>query len=103
MAQEEQNSPEFNIELPEEVAGGVYSNLAVVMAGQSEFVLDFVNMMPGQRSAKVRSRVIMTPENLKRLMRLLQQNVHAYEQQVAVINLPEDNEPTTGDFGQGQA
>jgi len=81
MAQEEQNNPSFNIELPEEVANGVYSNLAVVMPSQNEFVLDFVSVLPGQQSAKVRSRVIMTPANLKRLVRILHQNVVAYEQE----------------------
>lgn len=103
MSHKEQNNQEFNIELPEEVAQGMYSNLAVVMAGQSEFVLDFVNMMPGQRAAKVCSRVIMTPDNLKRLMRSLQQNIHAYEQQVTPINLPEDMHEEAVDLTQGQA
>lgn len=104
MSQEEQNNQGFNIELPEEIAPGVYSNLAVIMHSQSEFVLDFVQLLPGQQSAKVRSRVIITPDNLKRLARLLDQNVQAYERQIAPIILPEDLQQAGGnDFGQGQA
>lgn len=110
MAQDVQNpeinpeqNPAFNIELPEDVANGVYSNLAVVMPSQSEFVLDFVSLLPGKQSAKVRSRVIMTPANLKRLVRVLHQNVQAYEQEVGAIVLPEDALPQNGEFGQGQA
>ncbi len=104
MSQEEQNNPAFNIEVPEELANGVYSNLAIVMHSQSEFVLDFVALTPGSQAAKVRSRVIMTPDNLKRLARLLQQNVHVYEQEVAPIVLPEDVQDVSDNgFGQGQA
>lgn len=103
MSQEEQH-PQFNIELPEEISNGVYSNLAVVMHSQSEFVLDFVRLLPGKQSAKVHSRVIMTPDNLKRLVRVLQQNIQTYEQEIAPIILPEDVQQVGGnDFGQGQA
>ena len=104
MAQEEQNNPSFNIELPEEVANGVYSNLAVVMPSQNEFVLDFVSVLPGQQSAKVRSRVVMTPANLKRLVRILHQNVVAYEQEMGTIVLPEDSfQAEDGHVAEGQA
>lgn len=104
MAQEPENNAGFNIELPEEIASGVYSNLAVVMHSQSEFVIDFVRLIPGNQSGKVHSRVIMTPDNLKRLVRVLQQNVQNYEQQIAPIILPEDVQQVGGnDFGQGQA
>lgn len=104
MAQEEQNNQGFNIELPEEIAPGVYSNLAVTMHSQSEFILDFIQILPGQASAKVRSRIIMTPDTIKRLARMLDQNVQAYEREVAPIILPEDIQQAGGnDFGQGQA
>ncbi len=103
MSQElDQNQP-FNIELPEDVAEGVYSNLAVVMSSPSEFVIDFVNLLPNKQSAKVRSRIIMTPDNLKRLVRVLQHQLHGYEQQVGAIRLPEDEQSVGGDFGSGQA
>lgn len=95
MTQEEQNQA-FNIEIPEEVVEGVYSNLAVVMHSQSEFVLDFVRLIPGRQSAKVQSRVILTPDNVKRLVRVLQQNVYNYEQENGVIQLPEDLQEAGG-------
>lgn len=95
MTQEEQNQA-FNIEIPEEVVEGVYSNLAVVMHSQSEFVLDFVRLIPGRQSAKVQSRVILTPDNVKRLVRVLQQNVYNYEQENGVIQLPEDLQEADG-------
>ena len=59
---------QINIELSEEVAQGVYSNLAVITHSSSEFVLDFVRIMPGVPKAKVKSRVILTPEHAKRLL-----------------------------------
>lgn len=95
MTQEEQNQA-FNIEIPEQVVEGVYSNLAVVMHSQSEFVLDFVRLIPGRQSAKVQSRVILTPDNVKRLVRVLQQNVYNYEQENGVIQLPEDLQEADG-------
>jgi len=58
----------LNIELPEEIAEGTYSNLAVISHSQSEFIVDFVRMVPNVPKAKVKSRVIMTPENAKRLL-----------------------------------
>ena len=62
--EEQQEAPQFNIELPEEVSQGQYANLAVVLHTQSEFVLDFVRLLPGQQSAKVHSRQILTPDRL---------------------------------------
>lgn len=102
MQQEEQNQS-FNIELPEEISNGTYSNLAVVMHSQSEFVLDFVRLLPGKQSAKVQSRVIMTPDNIKRLVRVLQQNIYTFEQENGQIRLPEDAQTADGSYPQGQA
>ena len=68
---ENKKENQFNIELTEEVAEGVYSNLAIITHSPSEFVSDFVQMMPGVPKGKVRSRVIMTPQNAKRLLNAL--------------------------------
>jgi hypothetical protein len=76
----------LNIELPENIADGVYSNLAVITHSQSEFVCDFVQIMPGMPKAKVRSRVIMTPENAKRLLNALQDNIRKFEENLGKIN-----------------
>lgn len=103
MSQEQDQNQGFNIELPEEVAGGTYSNLAIVMHSQNEFVLDFVSLLPNMASAKVHSRIIMTPNNAKRLVRVLQQNISTYEQRIAPIILPEDSIPEGANFGSAQA
>ena len=71
---------QVNIELTEEIALGVYSNLAIITHSPSEVVSDFVQMMPGMPKGKVRSRVIMTPQNAKRFMRALIENIQKYEQ-----------------------
>ena len=94
--EEQQEAPQFNIELPEEVSQGQYANLAVVLHTQSEFVLDFVRLLPGQQSAKVHSRQILTPDNTKRLLRLLEQHVRGFEQEFGEIILPENAAQDTG-------
>ena len=80
----------LNINLSPEVAEGNYSNLAIVAHSSSEFVVDFVRMMPGQKSANVQSRIIMTPENTKKLLFALQENVAKYERQFGPIRMPEE-------------
>ena len=94
--EEQQEAPQFNIELPEEVSQGQYANLAVVLHTQSEFVLDFVRLLPGQQSAKVHSRQILTPDNPKRHLRLLEQHVRGFEQEFGEIVLPENAAQDTG-------
>jgi len=80
-----QQEGNINIELNEAVAVGVYSNLALVNHSPSEFILDFIQMMPGVQQAKVRSRVILAPLHAKRVLNALQQNVASYEQQFGEI------------------
>jgi hypothetical protein len=70
---------QINIELKDEVAQGTYSNLAIITHSSSEFVLDFVRVMPGIPKAEVKSRVILTPEHAKRLLHALQENLEKYE------------------------
>ena len=77
---EEQNTTtEMNIELSEEIAEGVYSNLAIITHSNSEFIIDFVRMMPGVPKAKVKSRIILTPQHAKRLMKALKENIGKFE------------------------
>jgi hypothetical protein len=73
------NNNQLNIELTEEVAQGIYSNLAIITHSNAEFVVDFVRVVPGVPKAKVKSRVILTPEHAKRLMGALQDNITKYE------------------------
>ena len=83
----------LNIELSEEVAQGSYSNLAIINHSPSEFVLDFIQMMPGVPKAKVKSRIILTPQHAKRLMKALNDNVSKYEDQHGEI---QDLDPGKG-------
>jgi hypothetical protein len=78
---EEQNPKgnQINIELSEEVAQGTYANLAVISHSSSEFVVDFIRVVPGVPKAPVKSRIILTPEHAKRLMFALKENVDKYE------------------------
>lgn len=75
----EQNNNQLNIELSEELAEGVYSNLAIISHSTSEFVVDFVRIMPNVPQAKVKSRIILTPEHAKRLLVALQENIDKFE------------------------
>jgi hypothetical protein len=78
---------EINIELSEEVAEGQYSNLAIITHSQSEFILDFIQIMPGMPKGKVKSRVVMNPQNAKRLMLALNDNIKKFEAINNVIEL----------------
>jgi hypothetical protein len=79
MDEKKQQQQQLNIELSEEVAQGIYSNLAVITHSSSEFVIDFVRIMPGIPKANVKSRVILTPEHAKRLLFALQDNIKKFE------------------------
>ena len=96
--------PENNIqiELTDEIAQGIYSNLAVIAHSSSEFVVDFVRLMPGIPKAKVQSRIILTPEHAKRLMHALIDNVKKYESQFGEIKMPQSgfNSPIMGPIGE---
>ncbi|MAR98568.1 MAG: hypothetical protein CMP80_05475 [Formosa sp.] len=74
------NKAQINIELDASVAEGIYSNLAIINHSVSEFVVDFVNIMPGIPKNKVKSRIILTPQHAKRLTKALQENVKRFEQ-----------------------
>ena len=76
----------LNIELSEEIAQGNYSNLAIINHSPSEFVVDFVQMMPGIKKAKVKSRIILTPQHAKRFMKALVENISKFEEQHGEIN-----------------
>ena len=103
-----ENNQQLQIELKPEVAEGTYSNLAILTHSSSEFVADFVQMMPGMQKAQVRSRIIMAPEHAKRLLMALQDNVQKYEKQFGQINLSNRQQPIPGStfplsFGSGEA
>ncbi|WP_251623477.1 DUF3467 domain-containing protein [Odoribacter lunatus] len=93
---EENKHEQLEIELNHEVAQGTYANLAIISHSTSEFIVDFVRIMPGIPKAEVKSRIILTPEHAKRLLSALQDNIRKYEQINGKINFPEDNRSVPG-------
>lgn len=93
MADTKKPNKKLNIELPEEVSEGTYSNLAVIAHSNSEFIVDFLRLVPNVPKAKVKSRIILTPQHAKRLMRALAENVAKFEKQHGTIK---ESEPNTG-------
>jgi uncharacterized protein (DUF1778 family) len=79
MSEKENQQGQINIELDENVAEGIYSNLAIINHSVSEFVVDFIKVMPGNPKAKVKSRIILTPQHAKRFLKALNDNVKRFE------------------------
>lgn len=77
--EDQEQGNQINIELSEEMAEGIYSNLAMIAHSNTEFVIDFIRMMPGVPKAKVKSRIVMTPEHAMRFLQALKDNVERYE------------------------
>ena len=88
---EEKKKDGLNIELTEDVAEGTYSNLAIINHSQSEFVVDFVSIMPGVPKSKVKSRIVLTPQHAKRFLKALNENVSRFEKQNGAIQ--DNNQP----------
>jgi len=76
---DQQPPNQINIEISEEMSEGTYANLAIINHSQSEFVIDFVNIMPGTPKSKVKSRIILTPFHAKRFMKAIAENVKKFE------------------------
>lgn len=97
----DQNTPKkakIDIELDESVAEGTYSNLAIINHSISEFVVDFISVMPGTPKAKVKSRIILTPQHAKRFMKVLGENIHRFESAHGEIK-DDDQPPIPLNFG----
>jgi len=89
MAENTNQQPAINIEISEEVAEGIYSNLAIISHSNAEFVVDFIRLMPNVPKAKVKARIVLTPQHAKRLLFALKDNVQKYEAQFGKIEEPE--------------
>ena len=102
--EKENNNGQFPIELTPEIAQGTYANLAIITHSSSEFILDFVRVLPGVPKASVKSRVILSAEHAKRLLIALQDNIAKYESQFGEINIPipTDEPNTIAPFGNGK-
>ena len=99
------NNPnnQIEIELTEEVAQGTYSNLAIISHSSSEFVLDFIRVVPGIQKAKVKSRIILTPDHAKRLLSALKDNIDKFEKLNGTVTINNENLgflPPLGGVGQ---
>lgn len=90
---------QINIELSEEIAEGVYANLAMIAHSNSEFVLDFIRLMPGVPKAKVKARIILTPEHARRLLNALEDNIGKYEDNFGTIRESDETIPFPMNFG----
>ena len=94
-----QQGPQIQIDLTPEVAKGIYTNFQIISHSSSEFVLDFVSMLPGIPKESVASRVILAPEHAKRLLGALQDNVVRYEAEFGKIEIPNKQPRTIAPFG----
>ncbi len=90
---------QINIELSEEIAEGIYSNLAMIAHSNSEFVIDFIRLMPGVPKARVKSRIIITPEHAKRLLAARKDNISKYEATFGPIKQTEEMPKFPMNFG----
>ena len=90
---------QINIELPEEIAEGEYANLAMIAHSNSEFVIDFIRLMPGVPKAKVKSRIVITPEHAKRLLGALADNVKKFEANFGEIKKSDEAPKFPMNFG----
>ncbi|QMU30281.1 DUF3467 domain-containing protein [Adhaeribacter radiodurans] len=93
----EQN--QINIELSEEIAEGEYANLAMIAHSSSEFVIDFIRLMPGIPKAKVKSRIVITPEHAKRLLAALADNIQRFESSFGTIKQTQEEPSFPMNFG----
>jgi uncharacterized protein (DUF1778 family) len=94
---------QIEIELSEEIAQGIYSNLAIISHSSSEFVLDFIRVVPGVPKAKVKSRIILTPDHAKRLLTALEENIEKFEKMNGPVSINNENLgflPPLGGVGQ---
>jgi len=85
MAEKDTKQKQINIELDEKIAEGTYSNLAIINHSVSEFVVDFISMMPGAPKAKVKSRIVLTPQHAKKFLKALNDNVNRFEKAHGII------------------
>ncbi|AYA38435.1 DUF3467 domain-containing protein [Hymenobacter oligotrophus] len=104
MAQQPPSAPaseeqQINIELSEEIAEGEYANLAMIAHSSSEFVIDFIRLMPGLPKAKVKARIVITPEHAKRLLSALSDNIERYERSFGTIKTQDEAPGFPMNFG----
>ncbi|MFN8386927.1 MAG: DUF3467 domain-containing protein [Anaerolineales bacterium] len=68
-----------------------YANLARISHSPTEFVIDFGHMIPGEPTASINARVVMTPLSAKLLLRALNENLARYESAFGEVKIPSGN------------
>ncbi len=94
-----QKKNSINLELDENTSQGMYSNLALINHSVSEFVVDFINIMPGVPKAKVKSRIILTPQHAKRFSKAMNENISRFEKLNGEIKDYDKQQPVSLNFG----
>jgi hypothetical protein len=97
--EDKKNQQQISIELKEDIAQGIYSNLAIITHSPSEFIVDFIRVMPGIPKAEVKSRIILTPEHAKRLLQALKDNIAKFESVHGPIKQGEGQSTIPMNFG----
>ena len=92
MANDQNKGNQIDIELSEDVADGIYSNLAIISHSNSEFVVDFIRLLPGVPKAKVKSRILLSSQHAKRLQMALSDNIQKFEASFGEIKM-QDSAP----------
>ena len=92
MGNDQNKGNQIDIELSEDVADGIYSNLAIISHSNSEFVVDFIRLLPGVPKAKVKSRILLSPQHAKRLQMALSDNIQKFEASFGEIKM-QDSAP----------
>lgn len=95
---EEKKQKQLNFELTPEMAEGIYANLAFIAHSDSEFIVDFINMLPGVKKGKVKARILLSPQHAKRLQAALLDNVQKYERQHGEIKIKSKTTPLPMNF-----
>jgi len=101
--QNTQEGKHLDLNLSPEIAKGTYSNLAIITHSQSEFVVDFARMLPGYPKPDICSRIIMTPDNAKKLLLALRDNLEKYESLYGSIEINGPKGTFPMGFGPGGA
>lgn len=91
MTEKPENAQQLDIELGEDIAEGTYSNFAIITHSNSEFIVDFIRLLPGIPKGRVKSRIILAPQHAKRLMMALSDNISKFEDVFGEITLDDFN------------
>lgn len=78
---------QLRFELPANM-NAQYSNAVMVSQTHSEIIMDFIQVMPNNPTARVQSRIVMTPVNAKAFLQALSTNLERFEEKNGEIVMP---------------